>query len=462
MTEWNITALYADGGTAKRCLLRQLSRGRTELKVLPPLQPEGEDAGIPEIGSEEWVDWLRPAVDNGPGSWAVALPSRDVLMRVFNLPTVDPDEVAGMVELQIDKVSPFPIEDMAVSYELLHKEEDASVVLVAAAPLSNVETWGELCGGKVHEPLHIDLDLSVRWQQLRDAGIVEMSGRHVFILLSDAEVSLIVTDNGEPCLLSYLCDRDELSSDELMVELQYSLTVLDAQNNSEVLSRLTVCGPSEQASELLDDLSELGAGMSDVLDSAETLPPLEETLVQRAAVQGAGHLNLAPEEWVEATDMRRMKRSMLQVSSVVAGIWILLIGVFLTYAAIQEKRLARVVTHVEELRAEVKVFSELQGKAETLERYADRTHSALESLREIVQLLPAGIELTQFAYKKNVDVDLRGFAPSDSPINKFYSELETSGLFTKIKPGKTQTKTKRGISKTEFQATAYLPGGEEE
>ena len=57
----------------------------------------------------------------------------DASMRAVALPTLVESEIKGMVDLQVDKFAPFPLEHMVVGLETLEQKEGSTRVLVAAA-----------------------------------------------------------------------------------------------------------------------------------------------------------------------------------------------------------------------------------------------------------------------------------------------------------------------------------------
>ncbi|MDZ4198166.1 MAG: hypothetical protein U1E27_02670, partial [Kiritimatiellia bacterium] len=61
---------------------------------------------------------LHAACRRMGGRVSLALPSSDMLLRVWSLPPSAPEEIGGMIELQIDKISPFPIEEMTIAWEV--------------------------------------------------------------------------------------------------------------------------------------------------------------------------------------------------------------------------------------------------------------------------------------------------------------------------------------------------------
>jgi len=85
----------------------------------------------------------------------------------------------------------------------------------------------------------------------------------------------------------------------------------------------------------------------------------------------------------------------------------------------------------------------LRLQVDMIERYTDRTHSALECLREISALQPQGLDLTSFTYRKGEGLDLDGEADSGPLVNEFNEKLNQSKLFADVKPG-TRTLTRKG------------------
>ena len=93
-----------------------------------------------EIESTQAVNWpepdpavlsavslqLRSKYDGAKDQTSVALPSGHALLKVIDLPTVDKDELKSMVDLQVDKYSPFPADSTASSYELLRQTDSSS------------------------------------------------------------------------------------------------------------------------------------------------------------------------------------------------------------------------------------------------------------------------------------------------------------------------------------------------
>ena len=95
-------------------VLRKTSAGIEKIREGSlPIPPETSDVepknGFPSDVFTEIRSQIR-------GLITIALPSSKLLMRVLELPSSDPIEIDGMVELQMDQISPFPTDQLTLSY----------------------------------------------------------------------------------------------------------------------------------------------------------------------------------------------------------------------------------------------------------------------------------------------------------------------------------------------------------
>ena len=63
----------------------------------------------------------------------LALPCQAVLLERMTLPATDRAELAGMVQLQLEKSLPFPIEDVSADFLIVETGETESTLVSAAA-----------------------------------------------------------------------------------------------------------------------------------------------------------------------------------------------------------------------------------------------------------------------------------------------------------------------------------------
>jgi Tfp pilus assembly protein PilN len=395
------------------------------------------------------------------GLLCLSLPSDKVLVRVVDLPTIDPDEMRSMIDLQVDKFSPFPIEHMSVSFEVLEKKSASSLVLIAAVQREVVDNLGGPFLKAGFLPHWIDIEVMGWWYLLREAGRVHEQGRQIFVLLDHSGTELLVSQDGRPVLFRSLGSGEvdpELTS-ELVEEIGYTMTSLEAEWGGAAHTRVSVWhwNGQEAAPKLADELTR-DFGAETQLQKLDDLPLLSEGLGRRAATRGDQTLDLTPPEWHQKEQARKTRKGLIVATAAFLSIWLILIAGFILALNIQRNKLVALKTQVEQLEAPALEVRRLQGKVKSFEQYADRTHSSLECLLQVTTVLPNGVDLTSFIYKKGSTLNLRGESDSAEPIYDFFQALEQSKFFTLVKPEGVTTRMQGNRSRAQFGVTLGLPG----
>ena len=94
--------------------------------------PGGEDKALATL------DEAIEAVPSG-AHLELALPWNSVLLERHKFPATDRAELADMLQLQLEKTLPFPVEDVSHGFEVLGQDENESTVLSVAAPHAQLD-----------------------------------------------------------------------------------------------------------------------------------------------------------------------------------------------------------------------------------------------------------------------------------------------------------------------------------
>lgn len=458
MSDDLITALALRRGSLEWTSLRrkknriEVEHQRAETFEMP--------AGVTDLGAPEVVQRLKPLLAQVKGRLAVALPSDQALMRVVRLPTNDAEEIREMAALQVDKFSPFPVEHMAVSQEILAEQDGSSRVLIVASLSEHVDKLGALLQAAGAYPRAVDVEVMGWWRLLKQEGQIPAEGRHIVLIVDAHCTEMIVAQDGVPVMIRALGSHAHLapaeSAAEIAEELNYTLTTIEGEWGVQAAGMIRVWHRKDLAVEFLARFREL-CDVDVVTSSLEQLPPLSEGLARRAAERAAHLLDLAPPDWKTAIASRKLNRAILVAACCFLAAWlagVLALGVGLH---VQKGRLAAAKAALEARRGPAREVEQLKDQVRSLERYADRTYSGLESLREVSRLLPAGVDITAFTYKKYGQVNIRGEADSSDPIYDFFQALEKSELFPEVKPEGVTQQQRGGRMRSQFRVTIVLP-----
>jgi len=441
---------YTDEIVEWAVLRKTRSETETLLEGSTPI-PQGffEQAEAPLFPAEV----LTEIRENFRGIVTVALPSSQLLMRVLELPSADPEELNGMVELQMDQISPFPSDQLTLSYELLEETEDHSRVLAVAAPRNSVDELGELFKSKNIYIRSLDAEILAWWSLLKAHSDVPSEGRVILILEEHTEFSMIVVDDGVPICFRSLELFHDFTHDavlhEIVEEMQYTLLSLEAEYGHRDECGVEFWSESEIPKTLLEMLGKVCAGTINVHDLG-TIPSLAEGLTLRSTDRTAHHVELVPREWLELQRKKRFMQVATVASIAVLSIWLAVISITGAVFAIQKGSFNRVKREAAKHSGPAREAQAAREEMVSLEKYADRSHAALECLRGITQTLPDFVEITSFAYTKGKAIRLSGTGDNSDLIYNYFQQLGEHDLFEGVENTKITDDTR-------FSITVNLP-----
>lgn len=450
--EWAVPRAAGDvSSAATDCRQASLTLGEGQVNILDGLRAE----------HDRLVGDIRAATGKLNTLATVGIPAGWVLLRVVDLPAAEPDELRGMVDLQVDKFSPFPAEESVISYELFSEHDGRARVLLSAIRTEGIDLLGKALGAAGIQPKRVDLNLLGWWRLLNDAGHVHQSGAQAILILDDTCTDIVVTAAGVPLAMRSLTGLDDLppeeAAEEIARETIYTLTAVDLERTGEHLAEIAVWHRGGEFAEALIRQFRTPFDLTAKSYALDSLPPLTEGIVRRAADAGPGRLDLAPPAWHADEVRRRSRARLLSVSASLLAVWVLAVSFLFGGLQYEKVKLARLETRIETMKGPAEEVRATRDRVLGLEQYVNRTHSALECLREVSDLLPPGMELKSFTYTKGKSLELSGEADAVTQVYDFKKEMEKSKLFTATELPRT-FKGSGGIKEV-FKITATLPGG---
>ncbi len=449
--EWAVPRPAGDAAAVAERHQADLTLGEGQVTILDGLRAD----------PDRLVAEIRGATGRLNALASIGIPAGWVLLRVVDLPAAAPDELRGMVDLQVDKFSPFPAEESAISYELFSEREGRARVLLSAIRTEGINLLGKALQSAGLQPKRVDLNLLGWWRLLTDAGHIHQTGAQAILILDDTCTDIIVTAAGVPLAMRSLTGLDGLppeeAAEEIARETVYTLTAVDLERTGEHLAEIAVWHRGGEFAETLIRQFQSPFDLAAKSYALDSLPPLTEGLIRRAADAGPGRLDLAPPAWHEDEVRRRSRARLLAVSASLLAVWVLAVSVLFGGLQYQKLKLARLDARMDEMKGPADGVRATRDRVLGLEQYVNRSHSALECLREVSDLLPPGMELKSFTYRKGKSVELSGEADAVTLVYDFKKEMEKSKLFTSTDLPRTFKGS--GGNKEVFKITAALPGG---
>ena len=371
----------------------------TEETPIPPKQVE-----------QTWRQFLQKRLNI---AW---LPAEHLFLRVVHLPKgEDLDETRQMLEFQLEKLSPVPVNQIVWSFETLPcPDPGQQTVLLALAENSSIETL---------------------------LGELEASGFQADRIESPLIHPLSTTHFDQDCVRVHLQEHDEDFFDCIIS------WHINGWTQHVGLSKLP---KSDQGAKLLiDNLNntawsgELEGWISEVPElrfvGGEDVP----TSWVEAAKSWTSkeiHNEPAPDEDEQAhTSAERATRSLsstnLMLEDVrtkyrqqyIDGLWmsslggialVYIFGVLLYFVALEWRR-GESIDLQTGLRSKANSYTnamQLQAKVNILQEQVDLKYSALDCLKVISEMMPDGMSLLSFNFRQGKVLTLRGNVPTDESI----------------------------------------------
>jgi hypothetical protein len=379
---WRFTASSGDPHPA----------GHYELTDLEPIPTR--------IAHRGWRHLFRPVLNV---AW---LPADRLHLRVIHLPRCAPDELRSMVELQLEKLSPAPVNQVVWSLETLpHPDETLQTVVVSIAERTDVEAFL----GTLERDGYVADRLVIPWLHPLLNAPPAHDGTWIYLVPRDLEVLCLVAWWYQGALQHL--DLLRLPRDPgagAMLADHLTRVAWGAEIEGWLLSRpswnLAVYDlPIEPWVEALHE----HLGESPEVHPCPTLPELAR-LTARRALRDESTANLLPGEFTARYQQQFIDR--LWMRGLGAVMILYLIGVILYFGAVQ------VLDHQHtRLRREVAQYSgaytnalHLKERLRLFEDQAELKYAALDSLRAASDLLPTEMTLKSFKFTGGKAVTLAG------------------------------------------------------
>ncbi|MBI3458507.1 MAG: pilus assembly protein PilM [Candidatus Rokubacteria bacterium] len=353
----------------------------------------------------------------------VGIPRRRAVVKVIELPTVAGADLRRMVRFELERHLPFPPADAIFDFHVVDQAPGHPVRVLLVAVERRVFEWA-------HQVLHdaglvprlVDVTIhSLALLAARGAKAQPRAGR-VVLHLEEAEAELAVVRDGRLILSrAFPLPQDAKERGHVLAEeLRRSLGTLRVEDRERVADVLVTGGeglPGTRWTELpVDSEVPLPDRLRGVPDDSSFVPALAVAL--RRPLRGALPTNLMPDEL-----RPRPFPWPVAVAATLAALALLLALTIPALTLIRDERrlraldraLAELAPEVREVEKLASAVERARREAETLRSFQAQHVRALPLLRELTELLPQDVWLTNFSVDRK-GIELAGFANSASQL----------------------------------------------
>jgi len=441
-----------------------LTTVRVEGAEVSVLQQSSANAVLPEGAPDAAPQWqnaaqsIRQQFDPREHRIVTSVNCGDVLCQILRLPATEPNELKQMLDLQIDSITPLPLEEVVYSFEPLDIIEGQTRVLVAIARKATVNERVEALESAGLQPEIVSVDALAMFHALTKRRLlVDDDKLNLLVILSDASVDMIVYSQGAPLAVRAIVLGTE-GEPALREELQRTLVAAGAGHPDRVMGGVTFLAQSEAMRAFAENVArELHAPSTFLTNGA--VPSAGLSLCLLCAEGKSAPLNLLPDEWRQKRRTAALRQRIIRGAIAAGVVYALALAVFLTFLGFRKAHLHRVENEISHLQGEYRDTRELQSTLVALRKQLDTSSSALEVMREVATRLPDNVKLNYFQFKKDQTVALKAQAPSAALALDFQSRLEKSPLFSKVVSPTMRTEPATGLTKFDVTCTLKSAGG---
>lgn len=398
----------------------------------------GKDAGLTTQTGE--LPALRQEIDLRDHQIITAVACEDVLCQTLRLPTTDAGELKQMLDLQIDNLSPLPLEEIVYGFEPLETLANETRILLAIARKTSINERVSVLEDIGWAAQVVTVDALAVFRQLTLPADAKL---HTLVLLSPTAANIIVHTSGK-----IVAVRSLLADGDLRDELQRTLVAAEVEYPGCEIGRTTFTTWSEAARPRLAELTQTWPD-AEILQNGSSPQPAA-SVCQSA---GTMRLNLLPDEWREQRRKAKTRQLLIRSGIALAAVYVLALVGFLAFMGIRQAQLSSVQGEIRKLDPDFKRARELSRTLVAMQKQLDTRYSALEVLREVSQLLPENVKLNGFSFKKDENVVLRAQAQSAAFATDYISRLEHSEMFSKVTPGNMRSEPGTGLTKFDVTCT---------
>jgi hypothetical protein len=411
--------------TPERRQLWQFSAPGNFALVREQSAPGGDPLPV-GLAQKSWSEIWQPKLNV---AW---LPADKVFLRVIHLPASSPAETRAMVELQLEKLSPFPVAQVVWSLcPLPPRPKDATT-------------------------------------QLQTIVVIFVERKVVEEFLGRLEGQGYLADRLELGVLDQLTAADASENGAWVYpgawgQRQTALVAWWFDGTLQNLSAITLPVTGDAANALYEQLTQMTWGaelegwltktptwtlVGDDATVAEWEPPLRKALdapihlvqplkpvelaalTARRVARSDGATNLVPGEISTRYRNQFWDSLWLRGGLAVGGLYLLGITIYFAALFVQDFRVTRVETQVASLGASYTNAIQLRERYQVLKTRQELKFAALDCWKVTAELMPENVQLETFGFTDGRKLSLSGTAPADkvNDVLEFYGAMRKATL----------------------------------
>ncbi len=459
--------------------LKITTASRKIMRVAQLEFPEGT-----QEASSKAIQSLLASVSAKKSQVIFVVPSHVLTTKNIEIPSVNPEEINSIVNLQAGRHTPYSREEILIGYiNIGVYQSNYTKILLVIANRSVVKKKLELL-----KQAGIDIDRVLiapegiarfysRILNLRDdkkpSGIIDIKHNETDFMI--ALRGTCIYFRNIPVGLSHLNSEGDAAHSRLVQEISKSLESYQNEDIDQVPQQFILTQPETQFTGLLTLLKEK------LKSEVKCVPYLDHVkLGPNLLTQAAGEfkddsymdviapaiesqvveVDLLPEEIKMKKSFEKHGRDVLKAGVLSFLLLVFIGGLSLNRYYFHRTYLNRLEAQYKPTHQEVEKLRQESLKARIVKDFLSSRQATLDTIVEMYKIIPSEIYLSNINVDESGAVSVQGISESMSRVFSLVSSLEDSNLFYGVKTKSTSTKKDRGKDVATFEITLHLEGTE--
>lgn len=471
----NITVISLDGQWLKLLQTEGGSKNRKIGKIIA--------LAVQGMSAEEVQKTIKELCEKQgiiPQDVFIANPTHLCTVRLFSLPSTDPNEIREIVDLQAEKHTPYAKEEILSDFNVLETQRNgySRILLVIAHQdvINRSVRMVESCQWTI-ERVGCELEGLISWFHKANARGVGSRASQDMALLVDVDgntTTLAVMRRGQPIFQRSLATGvDQLvedplhAGDRLVLELQRSIDSLDIESGSAKIQEIIISGPVEHLEEFKAQI-ERGLNLPVRLISSwkgyEFTEDAQESITSLPAVSFAalagllfnqGGVNLTPQATKFRQAFEARARALVVIGCQVMAALVLATILFIGKAQKEERYYNMLQDLYEEVAPDAIIVEEALWQIELVEERLKKRGELIRAVEALARLSLPEIRWNSLSFREGEAIILDGTSDQLPKVYEFAAGLSGSVIFGDVVPRRVNKRRLADRDVTDFEI--YCP-----
>jgi len=436
---------------------------KRDVREVPPEElPRLVDSAVKELGTRNARAFCY-------------IPVNLVTTKNIEIPSLDPNEIRSIIDLQAGRHTPYAREEILISYVTIcvFQRNYTKVLLIIAnrdVVKKQLEVYDQ-AGVKIEKVLFAPEGVARFYGQAMK--VKSEDGPVGIIHFSQSATDFIVEFNNTvatcrniPVGLGALIKEGQPAQERLIDELVKSVEAYQSEDINKMPETYVLTSDDPKVKELQPVLQErLKAGIKVMpyLDLIQASEPLmlkmvseynDDSFLDLLALGGSLELvqvDLTPEELKTQRAMEEKGREVVMAGVLILVLLLFTTVMFFSKIYFRSDYLTSLQSEYAEKHRAVVALDSVAQKNRVLKDFVNSRMVTLEVLRTLYQLIPEEIYLENISVEDDGTINIRGVSESMSRVFNFVTALEESDLFKNVKTKSTTAKKDRGKDAAAFE-----------